>query len=124
MHQEIEDGEIATTFKNRGVETSLEAGHADIGRLSGVIGFQLQNSRFEALGDEAFVPGNSTLSKAIYVYEELPLDIFAAEDLKLSFGGRAERVEIEYEGGMRFGQATSASFKPRSVAAEIGDAQV
>ena len=117
MHQEIEDGELATTFKNRGVETSLEAGHADIGRLSGVVGFQLQNSRFEALGDEAFVPGNSTLSKAFYVYEELPLDIFAAEDLKLSFGGRAERVEIESEGGTRFGQATSASFSPRSAAA-------
>src|SRR5690606_31909718 len=117
MHQEIEDGEIATTFKNRGVETSLEAGHANIGRLSGIVGFQLQNSRFEALGDEAFVPGNNTLSKAMYIYEELPLDLFHAEDMKLSFGVRAERVEIESQGGVRFGQAASASFNPRSVAA-------
>ncbi|HYD33989.1 MAG TPA: TonB-dependent receptor [Methylophilaceae bacterium] len=117
MHQEIEDGEIATTFKNRGVETSVEAGHANIGRLNGVIGFQLQNSRFEALGDEAFVPSNSTLSKALYIYEELPLDILKSEDLKLSFGTRAERVEIESEGGARFGQATSANFNAQSMAA-------
>lgn len=116
MHQEIEDGEVATTFKNRGLETSVEASHAEIGKLSGVVGFQLQNSRFEALGDEAFVPSNSTLSKALYLYEELPLDILRAEDLKLSFGARAERVEVESNGGARFGPASSAGFNPRSAA--------
>jgi len=116
MHQEIEDGEIATTFKNRGLETSIEVGHVPIGRFSGVVGFQLQNSQFEALGDEAFVPGNSTKSKALYIYEELPLDIWKAEDLKLSFGARTEHVEIESEGGARFGDASLADFNPYSAA--------
>lgn len=117
MHQEIENGEIATTFKNRGVETSLEAKHVDIGRMSGVVGFQLQNSQFEALGDEAFVPSNSTFNRAVYVYEELPLDIIRPDAFKLSFGARAERVEVESDGSDRFGAATARSFNPRSYAA-------
>lgn len=116
MHQEIEDGEIATTFKNRGVETSLEAKHADIGRMAGVVGFQLQNSQFQALGDEAFVPSNSTFSRAVYVFEELPLDIIRADAIKLNFGARAERVEVESDGGDRFGPAITRSFNPRSYA--------
>src|SRR5690606_29845322 len=55
IHEELEDGEVATTFKNRGLEGSVEIGHADIGRMSGIIGLQFQNSDFEALGEEAFV---------------------------------------------------------------------
>lgn len=117
MHQEIEDGEIATTFKNRGLETSLEAKHADIGNMSGVIGFQLQNSQFEALGEEAFVPSNSTFSRAAYFYEELPLDLMRVDAFKLNFGMRAERIEVESDGGDRFGAAASRSFNPRSYAA-------
>jgi iron complex outermembrane receptor protein len=116
MHREIEDGEVATTFRNRGLETSIEAGHAAIGRLTGIFGFQLQNSRFEALGDEAFVPGNSAMSKALYIYEELPFDVLRPQDLKLSFGARTERVEIESDGGARFGATSSEDFNPHSTA--------
>ena len=71
QHQELEDGEVGTTFKNEGVEGSIELGHAKIGNLEGVVGFQFLNTNFEALGDEAFVPGVNTQSKAMYVYEEV-----------------------------------------------------
>lgn len=111
QHQEIEDGEVGTTFRNRGMEGSLEAAHTKIGNLSGVIGFQFQNSRFEALGDEAFVPSNSTQSQALYLYEELPI-----ENLKLSFGGRVGHTRVESNGGDKFGAADSSSFNPNSVA--------
>lgn len=111
QHQEIEDGEVGTTFKNRGMEGSLEAAHTKIGNLSGVIGFQFQNSRFAALGDEAFVPSNSTQSQALYLYEELPI-----ENLKLSFGGRVGHTRVESNGGDKFGAADSSSFNPNSVA--------
>src|SRR5690606_30022811 len=107
----LEDGEVATTFKNRGLEGSVEIGHADIGRMSGIIGLQFQNSDFEALGEEAFVPGTKTDSKALYLYEELPID-----DLKLSFGGRLERTKIKSDGGDKFGAAESKSFSPHSLA--------
>ncbi len=43
-HQEIDDGTIGTTFLNKGVESTLEVGHAKIGNLSGVVGLQTQNT--------------------------------------------------------------------------------
>lgn len=110
-HQELEDGEVGTTFKNRGMEGSLEVGHADIGMLQGVIGVQFQNSNFEALGDEAFVPGVNTQSKAAYVYEELGLDQF-----KITFGGRVERVNVDSKADAKFGAAENNSFTPMSFA--------
>ena len=117
QHQEIEDGTVGTTFKNRGMEGSIEAGHAKIGDLSGVIGAQFQNTSFEALGEEAFVPSNRTLSQALYLYEELPLDVIRPRALKLSFGARAEHVGLTSAGGSSFGPEAARSFRPNSFAA-------
>jgi len=117
MHQEIEDGEVGTTFKNRGLEGSIEAGHAKIGDMSGVIGLQFQNSDFEALGAEAFVPKNKTDTKAVYIYEELPMSGLNLERLKLTFGGRMENAKLDSDGGANFGPATSKSYNPKSGAA-------
>lgn len=111
QHQEIDNGEVGTTFKNRGLEGSFEAGHASIGNIKGVIGFQFQNSNFEALGDEAFVPSVNTQNKALYVYEELPLD-----QLKLSFGGRVEHVNVNSKNDEKFGSGQNNSFNPMSYA--------
>lgn len=114
-HVELEDGEVGTTFKNRGMEGSFEAGHANIGNMQGVVGFQFQNTNFEALGEEAFVPSNTTQSKALYLYEELPI---AATDnkLKLSFGGRVGHTAVEASADARFGPAQKNSFNPNSYA--------
>jgi len=110
-HQEIEDGTVGTTFKNRGLEGSFEVGHAKIGNASGVLGVQFQNTNFEALGDEAFVPSVSTQSQALYFYEELPL-----EKVKLSFGGRTEHISVDSGADVKFGPAISNSFNPNSYA--------
>ena len=111
QHQEIEDGIVGTTFKNRGLEGSFEAGHASIGKLKGALGFQFQNSNFEALGDEAFVPSVNTQNKGLYIYEELPLD-----QLKLSFGGRIEHVSVNSKNDDKFGPAQNNSYNPVSYA--------
>lgn len=116
-HVELEDGDPETTFRNRGLEGAFELGHGNIGPLKGAIGFQFQNSRFEAIGDEAFVPRNNTDSRGVYIYEELPLSIRNADDLKLSFGGRYDRVEVDSKGGDDFGDPVSRSFSPKSFAA-------
>jgi len=110
QHQEIDNGVIGTTFKNRGLEGTLEAGHASFGNIKGMLGFQFQNSNFAALGDEAFVPAVNTQSKALYLYEELPID-----RLKLTFGGRVERVTLS---AAEFGSepAKDSSFNPYSYA--------
>lgn len=120
-HQEIDNGAIGTTFLNRGIESTLEAGHAKIGNLSGVIGLQTQNTRFSALGDEAFVPSTHTSSQGIYLYEELPID-----RLKLSAGGRIDKITVKSAGGgaddpltlvPKFGDASSKQFTPKNLSA-------
>lgn len=111
QHEEVKSGVVDTTFKNRGLEGSLEMGHASIGPMKGVIGLQFQNSNFEALGDEAFVPSVNTQNKALYIYEELPID-----QLKLSFGGRIEHVNVDSKNDDRFGPGQNNSFNPFSYA--------
>lgn len=111
QHQEIENGEVGTTFKNKGLEGSFEAGHGNIGKLIGVLGFQFQNSNFEALGDEAFVPSVNTQIHALYFYEELPID-----QLKLSFGGRFEHTSVNSKTSANFGTGQNNSFNPNSFA--------
>ena len=114
-HQEINNGEIGTTFLNKGVESTLEVGHAKIGNLSGVVGLQTQNTRFSALGDEAFVPSTHTSSQGVYLYEELPI-----ERLKLSAGGRIDKTTVKSAGGGtgdKFGDATSNQFTPINISA-------
>lgn len=116
IHQEIAgDGTVGTTFKNKGLEGALELGHAKIGNMRGVVGVQFQNTHFEALGDEAFVPKNNTVTTGVYVYEDLPLTGLV-DALKLSFGGRLDNVSVRSSGGGKFGAADEKNYKPNSYA--------
>lgn len=110
-HKELEDGIVGTTFKNRGLEGSIEAGHGKIGNLSGVAGFQFDNTNFEALGDEAFVPSVNTQNKAVYLYEELPIDAH-----KITFGGRLGHTTVDSKANANFGIGQKNSFNPNSFA--------
>lgn len=113
-HVELEGTEIGTTFKNRGIEGSFEAGHAPIAGLSGVIGYQFSNTNFEALGEEAFVPGVNTQNKALYMYEELPLGEAAKH--KITFGGRLGHTSVDSKTNANFGAGQNNSFNPNSFA--------
>ena len=113
QHTEFEGSEVGTVFKNVGNDLRLEARHAKLGPLEGVVGLQLENSRFSADGTEAFAPYSSTRQKALFAYEELPLPWG-----KLSFGARVESVKVESLGNplvARFLPA-SRSFNPGSYA--------
>lgn len=110
-HVELEGTEIGTTFKNRGLEGSFEAGHAPLGNLNGVLGVQFNNSNFEALGEEAFVPNVNTQNKAIYVYEEL-----AINKHKITFGGRLGHTTVDSKDSANFGAGINNSFNPNSYA--------
>jgi len=110
-HVELEDGEVGTTFKNRGVEGSFEAGHGKISNLDGVLGFQFSNTNFEALGEEAFVPSVNTQTQALYLYEELPFD-----EHKITFGGRLGHTSVDSKDNPTFGTGQNNSFNPNSYA--------
>ncbi|MFM2396454.1 MAG: hypothetical protein RLZZ434_1036, partial [Pseudomonadota bacterium] len=116
QHQEIEDGAIGTTFTNKGSEGSVELGHAQLGDLDGVWGWQFQNSRFAALGEEAFVPTVQTKSHAAYLYEEMPLKALGLDQLKLSLGGRAEHTALDASAWTKNPAVQAADFTTYSYA--------
>ncbi len=116
QHQEIEDGAIGTTFTNKGSEGSVELGHAKLGDLDGVWGWQFQNSRFAALGEEAFVPTVQTKSHAAYLYEEMPLKALGLDQLKLSIGGRAEHTALDASAWTKNPTVQAADFTTYSYA--------
>jgi iron complex outermembrane recepter protein len=113
MHTEFEAGAPGTVFKNRGNDFRLEARHAKLGALDGVIGVQGENTRFSAEGEEAFAPPSRTRQSALFAYEEL-----GTSWGKLTFGARTESVKVDSEGSPevpRFVPA-SRSFRPSSFA--------
>ena len=107
QHQEIENGLVGTTFLNRGLEGRMEAKHANIGNLNGLIGLQFGDNRFQALGNEAFMPSTQTDKQGLYIYENLGMG-----DLSLSAAGRLDYNQIHSAGGERFGPASDVSFTP------------
>lgn len=114
-HKELEGTEVGTTFTNRGLEGSLELGHANIGPVQGVLGYQFSNTNFAALGDEAFVPSVNTQNKALYLYEELPLGSDEQKH-KITFGGRLGHTTVDSKASAIFGAGQNNSFNPNSFA--------
>ncbi|MGE0799550.1 MAG: TonB-dependent receptor [Lautropia sp.] len=118
-HKELEGGEVGTVFRNRGSDLRVEAEHAAVGPLTGVIGLQLDRSRFSALGEEAFVPSTRTRSNALFLVESL-----AIAGARVNLGARAERIRIGSSGDAadaeeaHFGPATERRFTPTSLAAD------
>jgi iron complex outermembrane receptor protein len=92
-HREIDAGAVGTTFRNKGFETRVELAHAPVGPLRGVFGLHVGDTRFSALGDEAFVPTTRTRSHALFVYEEAQFG-----RLKLLGGVRHERTVLRSRG--------------------------
>lgn len=87
-HNEIEGtGEIATRFKNHGLESRAELLHAPIKNWKGVFGVQFQDRNFSALGEEAVVPVTKSRSTGIFLVEERNWDRW-----RLELGGRIERA--------------------------------
>jgi iron complex outermembrane receptor protein len=121
-HDEIEGtGAIGTTFKTRGADMRVEAVHAKRplagGQLNGVFGLQGESSRFEALGEEAFVPTTRTRQLGAFVLEQWAID----KAVQWSAGARIERARVESDGDAdpadaRFGPPQSRRFAPRSAA--------
>ena len=113
QHTEYEAGEPGTVFKNSGNDVRLVARHANLGAWQGVLGLQVESTRFSADGEEAFAPYSRTHQAAAFAFEELPLSWG-----RLSVGARLESVQVDSEGNpliARFAPA-NRSFSPRSMA--------
>ena len=120
QHTEYESGAVGTVFSQEGQELRWSAKHQAVasawGQWQGVVGWQGEDSRFAADGDEAFMPSTQTRQSAIYWVEELkkPWGGF-------SFGLRSEAVKVHgdafdpaLDGSTRYTAATTNTFSPIS----------
>lgn len=78
-HEELDEGEVATKFRNRAHDLRLEAEHQPMtlpggwGQLSGVFGVQSAQRRFSTEGEEATVQPTNTRSWGLFWLERYQL---------------------------------------------------
>ncbi len=73
QHDEVEDGAVSTTFKNKAYDTRVELQHEPIAGFKGVIGLQTSQRKFSAEGEEAYVQPTVTRRTGFFVLEEYRL---------------------------------------------------
>lgn len=91
-HTEIANGEPGAFYTNKSYEGRIELTHQDIGPLRGVVGFQAQNSDFNAiekLTGESIVPRSDISSYGVFAVESF--DIGA---VTYQLGTRVEQTDI------------------------------
>ena len=74
VHDEVEDGTIATTFKNKAYDTRIELQHEPIAGFKGVVGLQTSRRKFSAIGEEAYVQPTVTRKTGLFALEEYRLN--------------------------------------------------
>lgn len=88
-HTEFEGAEVGTVFNSEAFEGRLELVQADRGGWRGVIGFQGLTRNFSAVGEEAFVPPNTTDQYGLFALQEVNLG-----KLGIEFAGRYEHTNV------------------------------
>ncbi len=89
-HSELaEDGAVGTTFLNQGIEARLELAQAQRGGWTGASGAQYVRRDFDVIGDEAFLPRNTTSQVGLFTVQTVKLGA-----IELEAGGRYEHVRI------------------------------
>lgn len=96
-HDEIEHGAIGTTFTNKAHDARLELEHQRVGALRGLVGVQLNERKFAATGNEAYVEPSTTRQTAVFALEEYQL----GQAVRLELGLRYEWQRARLEGSRR-----------------------
>jgi iron complex outermembrane recepter protein len=70
-HDEIDDGEIENTFLNQGMEGRLELAQNERSGWSGASGVQFVLRDFDVIGEEPYLPSNSTDQIGVFTVQQL-----------------------------------------------------
>ncbi len=90
-HFELEEsGEVGTAFYNQGMEGRIELTQAQRGAWRGVTGGQFYIRDFDVVGEEAFLPKNSTEQVGAFTLQQ-----FEFGPLKLEAGARYEHTSLQ-----------------------------
>lgn len=79
QHDEVEDGTVMTTFKNKAHDGRLELEHKPIAGWRGVLGLQGSARDFSAEGEEAYIVPTETRRQALFLTEEYRLGAWRFE---------------------------------------------
>lgn len=92
QHSEIDvaTGAIGTTFYDKGQEGRVELVQAPRGGWSGALGAQYIIRDFNVVGEEAFLPQNSTLSGGVFALQE-----YRAGEWRFEAAARYEATTVE-----------------------------
>ena len=106
-HTEFEaPGVPGTVFDNEQGQLRIDAVHAPIDDWRGAFGIQYDHRKFNAIGDEAFVPQSITEGIGVFLIETRPYSLGTLE-----FGARVQRDQSEPR------QGSSSNFTPISLSA-------
>ena len=116
-HTEFEGSEVGTVFNSDSHNTRVELKHNPWGVWQGVFGLQYTDLDFSAVGAEAFVPGSTTKTAAVFWIEHAEFDAW-----QFDVGLRYDDVETKVpntlvveEGSV--GPRANAEFNPFSASA-------
>ncbi|MHA7602332.1 TonB-dependent receptor domain-containing protein [Alicycliphilus sp. T452] len=93
-HDEVEDGAVSTTFRNKAHDLRVELQHAPVAGLRGMFGVQTAQRRFSAVGEEAYVLPTLTRQWGVFMLEE-----YRIGNLRLEGALRHDRQTAELEDG-------------------------
>ncbi len=93
-HDEIEDGAIATTFRNKAHDWRVELQHQPVAGWRGVFGLATSQRDFSALGEEAYVQPTRTRRTSLFWLETL-----AWGDWRFEGALRHERQNVSLQDG-------------------------
>lgn len=113
-HFELEeDNSIGTAFYNKGFEGRLEFVQAEHGGWSGASGVQYFHRNFNVVGDEAFLPRNTTGQVGIFTLQQFQLGKVRAEGglryEHTSLDARPDAGDLRFFSGQRSFDALSGS---------------
>lgn len=112
-HDEINDGEIETSFLNQGMEGRLELVQSNRSGWSGASGMQFVIRDFDVIGAEAYLPRNSSNQLGVFTVQQLQ-----SGPLRMEAGLRFERTrqtaspldgQMQFYSGQRSFDAFSGS---------------
>ncbi len=103
QHSEINDaGAIGTTFFNKGLEARLEVAQAKRsmfgGTWVGASGVQVFTREFDAVGDEAFLPRNTTVQAGLFTLQEIDFGTIKTEAAARYENARVSSIRDDFRG--------------------------
>lgn len=114
QHQEIaQDGTVGTTFHSKAIESRLELVQTRRGGWDGAVGAQMFVRDFNVIGDEKFLPANTTEQFGAFTMQSLDLGA-----TRLEAGARIEHSLVRAASDAALGtNATQRSFTALSLSA-------